>query len=138
VEFKPNKDYQPELSLSKPAHHIIKANKLVVISAGALGTPQILERSGVGNPELLKRVGVPLVSNVPGVGENYQDHNLLFYPYKSSLLPEETLDGVFSGRKNLEEAIADKDPQLGWNGIGKVKHRPFPSMNVTNNHRHWC
>ena len=35
---------------------------------------QILERSGVGNAEMLKKLGIPVVSDVPGVGEEYQDH----------------------------------------------------------------
>jgi alcohol oxidase len=131
VEYKSNKNHQPELSLSKPVHHIINANKLVIVAAGALGTPQILERSGVGNPEVLKRVGVPVVANVPGVGENYQDHNLLFYPYKSSLPPEETLDGIFSGRKDFTKAIEEKDPQLGWNGIGTAQQSPPPHLDMT-------
>jgi alcohol oxidase len=52
------------------------ARKLVVVSAGALGTPQILERSGVGHPVILNKLGIPVVSDLPGVGENYQDHQL--------------------------------------------------------------
>lgn len=35
---------------------------------------QILERSGVGNAELLNKLNIPVVSDVPGVGEEYQDH----------------------------------------------------------------
>lgn len=120
VEYKPNAEHQPALELSKPVHHIVKANKLVVVTAGALGTPQILERSGVGNPEILKKVNVPVVADVPGVGENYQDHHLLLYPYKSSLEPEETIDCILSGRKDFAKAAEAKDPMLGWNAIGKL------------------
>lgn len=65
IEYKPNGDHQPELALSKPVHKTIKANKLVVIAAGALGSPQILERSGVGNPDILKKVGISVVADVP-------------------------------------------------------------------------
>jgi choline dehydrogenase-like flavoprotein len=61
IEYKPNADHQPELALSKPVHKTIKANKLVVITAGALGTPQILERSGVGNSDILRKAGVTVV-----------------------------------------------------------------------------
>ena len=107
------------MELSKPIAKVIKANKLVVVTAGALGTPQILERSGVGNPELLKKLDVPVVADVPGVGENYQDHHLLLYPYKSSLESEETLDCILSGRKDFAKAAEAKDPMLGWNAIGK-------------------
>lgn len=118
IEYKPNSDAQPELSLSKPVHKTIKANKLVVVTAGALGTPQILERSGVGNPKILKALDIDVVADVPGVGENYQDHHLVLYPYKSSLGEEETLDGILSGRKDFVKALEAKDPMLGWNGIG--------------------
>ena len=53
---------------------IVKARKMVVISSGTLGTPQILERSGVGNAEMLNKLGIKVVSDLPGVGEEYQDH----------------------------------------------------------------
>lgn len=100
-------------------HNTIKAKKLVVVTAGALGTPQILERSGVGNPEILKKLNIPVVSDLPGVGENYQDHHLLLYPYKSNLNESESIDGILSGRKDFVKAIGDKDPMLGWNAIGE-------------------
>lgn len=44
----------------------------MVVSAGALGTPQILERSGVGRKDVLERCGINVVSEVDGVGEAYQ------------------------------------------------------------------
>jgi alcohol oxidase len=118
IEYKPNTALQPEPSLSEPVHKTIKANKLVVVTAGALGTPQILERSGVGNPETLKKLNIPVVSDLPGVGENYQDHHLLLYPYRSSLGEGETLDCILSGRKDFVKCLEEKDPMLGWNGIG--------------------
>lgn len=51
---------------------IIKANKLVVVSAGAFGSPSILERSGIGAPSVLEKNNVPVLVDLPGVGENYQ------------------------------------------------------------------
>ncbi len=47
---------------------IVKARKCVVISGGTLGTPQILERSGVGDAKLLKKLDIKVVSDLPGVG----------------------------------------------------------------------
>ncbi|KAF4628178.1 hypothetical protein G7Y89_g9974 [Cudoniella acicularis] len=117
IEYKSNEEHQPSLALSKTVHNTIKAKKLVVVTAGALGTPQILERSGIGNPEILKKLNIPVVADVPGVGESYQDHHLLLYPYKSSLDENETLDGILSGRKDFAKALGEKDPMLGWNGI---------------------
>lgn len=43
---------------------------MVIVSAGALGTPLILERSGLGDPAILSRANVPIVANISGVGED--------------------------------------------------------------------
>jgi alcohol oxidase len=47
---------------------IVRARKLVVLSGGTLGTPQILERSGVGSAQLLRELDLKVVSDLPGVG----------------------------------------------------------------------
>jgi alcohol oxidase len=59
----------------------IMARKTVVLSAGTLSTPLILERSGVGNPSVISAAGVSPVLNLPGVGENFQDHHGQIMPY---------------------------------------------------------
>jgi alcohol oxidase len=51
---------------------LVKARKLVIVSAGAMGSPLILERSGIGRKDVLGRAGIPVVADIPGVGENYQ------------------------------------------------------------------
>jgi choline dehydrogenase-like flavoprotein len=51
-----------------------RAGREVLLCAGAVQSPQILELSGVGRPELLREHGVEVVHELPGVGENYQDH----------------------------------------------------------------
>ncbi|KAG8414392.1 hypothetical protein J3459_014779 [Metarhizium acridum] len=104
---------------------IVKAKKLVVVSAGALGTPQILERSGVGSAAILNKLDIPVVSDLPGVGEEYQDHHLIGYPYRTTLAPDQTLDGLVSGRLDFASALKEKNPILGWNGIDvAAKIRP--------------
>jgi len=50
------------------------ARKEIIISAGAIKTPQLLELSGVGNKEILSKYGIPIVKHLPGVGECLQDH----------------------------------------------------------------
>ncbi len=47
-----------------------------MISAGAFGSPAILERSGVGRKDILEHFGVNVVVNLPGVGEGYQGEGL--------------------------------------------------------------
>jgi choline dehydrogenase len=51
-----------------------KARHAVVLSAGSIGTPQILELSGIGSPDVLRQQGIEPVVNLPGVGGNLQDH----------------------------------------------------------------
>jgi len=53
---------------------VATANKEVIICAGAVQSPQLLELSGIGQAELLQTIGIPVVHNLPGVGENYRDH----------------------------------------------------------------
>lgn len=52
----------------------IHANREVILSAGAIGSPQILMLSGVGDAKELKNNGIQVVRNLPGVGRNLQDH----------------------------------------------------------------
>jgi len=50
------------------------ARREVVLAAGALQSPQLLQLSGIAAPELLQRFGIPVVHALPGVGEDLQDH----------------------------------------------------------------
>lgn len=46
-----------------------------ILCAGALHSPQILQRSGIGPPPILKGAGIDVLVDLPGVGANFQDHN---------------------------------------------------------------
>jgi choline dehydrogenase len=52
----------------------VRANAEVILCAGAIGSPQLLELSGIGAGERLRELGIPLIQELPGVGENLQDH----------------------------------------------------------------
>lgn len=69
--------------VTKKAH----ARKETVLSAGAIGSPHILELSGVGRGEVLQKAGVEVVKEVKGVGENLQDHLQLRMVYKVTGVP---------------------------------------------------
>ncbi|KAI0294579.1 alcohol oxidase [Russula brevipes] len=85
----------------------VRGTRLVVISAGSFGTPGILERSGIGGTDVLDGVGVKQRVDLPGVGENYQDHNILFLPYFSAD-EAETLDAILRNDEGaLEAAVAE-------------------------------
>ena len=62
----------------------IAARREVVLAAGAIGSPQILQLSGVGPGGLLKERGVEVVYDLPGVGENLHDHLQIRTIYKVS------------------------------------------------------
>lgn len=58
-----------------------RARKEVLLCAGAIASPQILQRSGVGPASLLAQLAIPLVHDLPGVGENLQDHLEMYLQY---------------------------------------------------------
>jgi choline dehydrogenase-like flavoprotein len=60
------------------APKILRAEREVLIASGAMGSPKLLLQSGVGPADHLKSVGVPVAHDLPGVGENLQDHLDLF------------------------------------------------------------
>jgi choline dehydrogenase len=53
---------------------VARASREVVLAAGAINSPKILELSGVGRPDLLSKLGIPIRHELQGVGENLQDH----------------------------------------------------------------
>jgi len=52
----------------------ILVNREVILCGGAINSPKLLELSGIGNAELLRKYDIPVVLDLPGVGENLQDH----------------------------------------------------------------
>lgn len=56
-------------------------NKEVLLAAGSIGSPQLLQLSGIGPKAVLKDAGVELVQDLPGVGENLQDHLEVYFQY---------------------------------------------------------
>jgi choline dehydrogenase len=61
-------------SRRRGGERVAKAGREVILAAGAIGSPQVLLLSGVGPGAQLREQGVPVVHDLPGVGENLQDH----------------------------------------------------------------
>jgi choline dehydrogenase len=59
-----------------------RAAREVILAAGAIQSPQLLQLSGVGPADLLQGLGIPVVAHLPGVGENLQDHLQLRLIYR--------------------------------------------------------
>ncbi|KAJ6550861.1 methanol oxidase [Mycena vulgaris] len=78
---------------------IVKARKCVVLSSGTLGTPQILERSGVGAASLLKKMDIKVVSDLPGVG-HYTTLSIYRVSNESA-----TLDDFLRGDKEVQKEL---------------------------------
>jgi choline dehydrogenase len=86
--------------------HRIGAALEVVLSLGAVHTPKVLMQSGIGDRVELQRFGIPVVRNLPGVGQNFQDHIAVgcIWEYRRPLAP----------RNNAGEATFfwKSDPEL--------------------------
>lgn len=65
--------------------HLVHARREILLCAGAIKSPQLLELSGIGDAGLLQRLAIPVVSHVPAVGENLIDHIQLRCTYETTL-----------------------------------------------------
>ncbi len=63
----------------------ITANKEIILAAGAVDSPKLLQLSGIGDESLLAKHGIKLVKHLAGVGQNLQDHLCLSYYYKANV-----------------------------------------------------
>ena len=60
----------------RPQALSVRARKMVILAAGAFGSPMILERSGVGSASFLDKHNIEVKVDLPGVGAEYQDHEV--------------------------------------------------------------
>ncbi len=67
------------------AIHATRARREVVLAAGAVNSPQLLQLSGLGPAALLQRHGIAVVSDLPAVGSHLQDHVGLNYTYRANV-----------------------------------------------------
>ena len=97
----------------------IAADKEVILAAGAIHSPKLLMLSGVGEAKALRSLGIDVVENLPGVGENLQDHVLLsgvVFKYKGKM-PDRPADS------NAVEAEAYLSSPSGDTDISLVLHQ---------------
>ncbi|CAE7191049.1 unnamed protein product [Rhizoctonia solani] len=87
---------------TKTMETIVKARKMVVLTAGTLSTPQILERSGIGGKNILDKAGVKTLVDLPGVGKQYQDHYTTFSVFRARA-SEPTADDWLRGDPKVQE-----------------------------------
>ncbi|SVA43673.1 uncharacterized protein METZ01_LOCUS96527 [marine metagenome] len=88
--------------------------KRVVLSAGALGSPMILLRSGIGPAKSLEALGIPVKENLPGVGENLQNHPVVhLYHINKKNFPIENLPNQVLLRITSLDSPSPKDLSIG-------------------------
>eukprot|EP00741_Cyanophora_paradoxa_P005819 tig00000113_g5640.t1 len=94
----------------------VRSNEDVCLAAGSLATPQLLMLSGVGPAEHLREKNVPVVADLPGVGENLQDHPTVLlswktaagpYTSKEPFNPKNWLDYLLLGQGNLRTSVCE-------------------------------
>jgi choline dehydrogenase len=104
------------------------ARREVLLCAGAIGSPQLLELSGIGDPQLLRRLAIPVVAALPGVGRGLQDHVCVSYFYRSRVPTLNDELGPFLGkaRAALLYALRRRGPlAMSVNQAGAfVRSRP--------------
>src|SRR6266436_5497671 len=96
---------------------VVRARREVIISAGPINSPQLLKLSGVGPQAELAALGIPVVHDLPGVGENLQDH-LEFYFQVASLEPVT----LYKHMNPLRKALIGARWLLTRDGLGATNH----------------
>ncbi|EXU99691.1 GMC oxidoreductase [Metarhizium robertsii] len=111
VQSSQAKQTDSKTSPRKPT--LVKARREVILAAGAIGTPKILQLSGVGPRLVLERVGIPVVRHLPGVGSNLGDHCL--FPVHVQVPVHETLQQLQASiLKRAKHAVLYAVAGKGW------------------------
>jgi choline dehydrogenase-like flavoprotein len=87
---------------------VVSAGREVILSAGSIGSPQLLLLSGIGPADHLRSVGVPVNHDLPGVGENLHDHPYVVCIWESSV--GESLYGADKPKPMLEWILRRTGP----------------------------
>ncbi|CDO76653.1 GMC oxidoreductase [Trametes cinnabarina] len=85
--------------------YTVHAKKEIILCAGALKTPQLLELSGIGNSTVLRKLGLPIKVDLPGVGRNVQEHVLVAVSFElKDDVKFETLD-ILADPETLQQHL---------------------------------
>lgn len=111
--------------------HRVRARREVILSAGAIQSPQILQLSGVGPAEVLQRHGIRVVHQLPGVGENLQDHlqgRLIYETHQPITLNDDMMSIAGRVRIGLRYMLQRKGPLGWWAGVAGGFARTSPEL----------
>src|SRR5689334_10281929 len=93
----------------------IAADKEVILTAGSIHSPKLLMLSGVGEAKALRNLGIDVVENLPGVGENLQDHVLVsgvVFKYKGKMPDRPADSNAVEAEAYLSSSLGDTDINL--------------------------
>ncbi|MBQ4848373.1 choline dehydrogenase [Pseudoalteromonas sp. MMG005] len=93
------------------------ARKEVVLSAGPIGSPHLLQLSGVGDQAVLEKAGIEVKHHLPGVGQNLQDHLEFYFQYKCK--QPITLNGKLG---LVSKGLIGARWMLNKSGLGATNH----------------
>ncbi|WWC89640.1 uncharacterized protein L201_004565 [Kwoniella dendrophila CBS 6074] len=115
---------QPAAAFGKSERYArtVTANRLVILTCGTLGTPAVLERSGIGSPEVLNSAGVAVRVDLPGVGHDLDDHQLICPMYRAKEGYYEPFDEYARGVRSVKDPI---DAQYDKTGKGVAASNGF-------------
>ncbi len=107
-----------------------RASAEVVLSAGAVQSPQMLELSGIGRPEVLAEQGVEVLHALPGVGENYRDHyaSRIAWRIRQRITLNEDTRGLRFLRELARYVVARRGALTYTAGIGHGFIRTRPEL----------
>ncbi len=111
----------------------VKATREVLLAAGAIGSPQLLQVSGIGPGAVLQKAGVGVLHELPGVGENLQDHFQARFVYDCSLpasLNDVWHSRLMQFRAGLEYAFSRSGILTIGAGVVGVFARSRPGLEV--------
>ncbi|NMG07890.1 GMC family oxidoreductase N-terminal domain-containing protein [Brasilonema sp. UFV-L1] len=95
--------------------HQARINSEVILSAGAFNSPKLLMLSGIGDAKHLQALGISVVVDLPGVGQNLQDHVCVFLPYQATQDLQPAINGTGISETGLflhSEGNLDAAPDL--------------------------
>ncbi|WP_207886105.1 choline dehydrogenase [Pseudomonas sp. 30_B] len=97
--------------------HTVYCNREVLVSSGPIGSPHLLQRSGIGPAAVLRKAGIEVLHDLPGVGESLQDHSEIYIQYACK--EPVTLNGKMS---LLGKALIGLRWLLFKDGLGASNH----------------
>ncbi|THC87388.1 hypothetical protein EYZ11_013166 [Aspergillus tanneri] len=129
-ESKPPRSIGVQYSLDG-ASKTVQARSEVILAAGAFQSPKILQLSGVGGAELLEKHGIDIVMNLPGVGQNLQDHMISYTAFQAKA-ELETKDSLVRQEPEalcqaMQEYTATQSGPLASLGVHTYAYLPLPS-----------